>query len=332
MQATAAPTIADKVRTILQAGPAKVRRYLWAGTTLLTRGRPRRALTFPGGGLGDELLCATVARELRRRGESGICIISRHPELFRNNPDVQVPLFEDDRSLGFLTRLNVPLERLNYAPHLAVERRDLFPAHHLLVEMCRQAGIRGEIMLRPYITLTPTELASGQLCERQVAIHSSGLSARSPMVAKEWFPERFQQIVHALRDRFHFVQVGAEADPPLDGAMDFRGKTSLRQTAAILANSMLFIGLVGFVMHLARAVDCPAVIVYGGRELPSVTGYLCNVNLTRPLACSPCGLYGECEFHRACMDQITVGDVLVAIERQARREERALPVEVVTIS
>ena len=54
--------------------------------------------------------------------------------------------------------------------------------------------------------------------------------------------------------------------PPLKGALDLRGKTGLREAAAILSNSLVFIGQVGFLMHLARAVDCRSVIVYGGQR------------------------------------------------------------------
>ena len=112
--------------------------------------------------------------------------------------------------------------------------------------------------------------------------------------------------------------------------MDLRGKTTLRQTAAILANSVVFVGLVGFLMHLARAVDCRSVIVYGGRELPSITGYACNQNLVRQPPCAPCGLYNDCEYHRDCMEQIEVGDVVLAIEHQAQ-QHGPLPVETVPI-
>jgi len=35
-------------------------------------------------------------------------------------------------------------------------------------------------------------------------------------------------------------------------------------------------------MHLARAVDCRAVIVYGGRERPEISGYICNKILSPP--------------------------------------------------
>src|SRR5262245_49646448 len=50
-------------------------------STLLVRGLPDCAFGFDGG-IGDNLLCSTVARELRKRGESRICMLTPYPQLF----------------------------------------------------------------------------------------------------------------------------------------------------------------------------------------------------------------------------------------------------------
>jgi len=308
----------------------KLRKSLQATSTLLAVGVPDRAFGFHGG-IGDNLLCSIVARELRKRGESRISILTRYPQLFWHNPDIHSSLPEGRFSRALLAQLKVPATYLTYGRHITAENRNLLPPYHIVVEMCQRASIRGEIELRPYFTLTPEELKGGRLSERQVAIQSSGMSAQFAVILKEWFPDRFERVVDALRGRFDFVQIGAREDPPLKGALDLRGKTTLRQTAAILANSVVFVGLAGFPMHLARAVDCRSVIVYGGRELPSITGYACNQNLSRLPPCAPCGLYDDCEYHRDCMKQIEAGDVVLAIEHQARQYGIPLPVETVPV-
>jgi ADP-heptose:LPS heptosyltransferase len=66
-------------------------------------------------------------------------------------------------------------------------------------------------------------------------------------------------------------------------------------------------------MHLARAVECPSVIVYGGRELPELTGYPCNVNLARRPPCAPCWQRSRCDFDRVCTDAILPAEVANAI-------------------
>jgi ADP-heptose:LPS heptosyltransferase len=136
-----------------------------------------------------------------------------------------------------------------------------------------------------------------------------------PITTKEWLPERFQQVVDALAGEFTIVQVGTSDHPPLTGVVDLRGKTTIRQTAAVLRHSKVFIGLVGFLMHLARAVNTRSVIVYGGREHPSQSGYAENVNLFTPLECSPCWLWNRCPYDRECMRRISASDVVDAARR-----------------
>jgi len=151
------------------------------------------------------------------------------------------------------------------------------------------------------------------------------------MLNKEWLPERFQKVVKALCRDFEFVQLGAVTDPPLEGAVDMRGKTTIREAAAILASCRLFVGLVGLVMHLARAVDCRSVIVYGGRELPSQTGYPCNENLSTQPPCSPCWRWNSCDFDRRCLSAITSDDVVDAIYRACDRLHDPLKTDMIDV-
>jgi ADP-heptose:LPS heptosyltransferase len=135
------------------------------------------------------------------------------------------------------------------------------------------------------------------------------------MLNKEWFPERFQEVVNRLHREIKFIQIGSSGDPPLLNAIDLRGKTSIRASAAILSQARLFVGIEGFVMHIARAMECPAVIVLGGRTAPWQFGYTCNVNLYSPLPCSPCWLWNRCDYGRACLDMITTEDVINGIKQ-----------------
>ena len=94
------------------------------------------------------------------------------------------------------------------------------------------------------------------------------MSARHPAQNKQWYPERFQAVVDALQKEAEFIQLGSDEDPPLANVTDLRGATTIRQSAAILYQARLHLGHEGFLMHLARAVECPSVIVFGGRVAP----------------------------------------------------------------
>jgi ADP-heptose:LPS heptosyltransferase len=204
---------------------------------------------------------------------------------------------------------------------------DLPPPDHILIKMCQLARISGPVELRPYVFLTQEEFAAGRIVDNQVAMQTSGLSALHPMLNKEWYPHRFQELNAQLRTDLNVVQLGSASDPKLEGAVDMRGRTTYRQSAAILANSLVFIGLAGFLMHLARAVDCRSVILYGGREKPSQTGYVANKNLYHQVRCAPCWQRCTCEFNHKCMDMITVKDVLTATADQISRYGSLLEVQ-----
>jgi ADP-heptose:LPS heptosyltransferase len=148
---------------------------------------------------------------------------------------------------------------------------------------------------------------------------------------KEWFPERFQAVVDAFNGTLEFVQLGSAADPKIAGAKDLRGQTTMRQSAAILYHARLYLGTVGFLMHLARAVECPSVIVYGGREAPWQSGYGCNINLYTPLPCAPCWRWNTCDFDRKCMATIASQDVVRGVEQLISRPRGPLPIDTVNV-
>jgi ADP-heptose:LPS heptosyltransferase len=193
--------------------------------------------------------------------------------------------------------------------------------------LCARAGITGRITLKPTFALTEQEQACGTFAENKVVIQSSGLAAIFPMRNKMWFPERFQGVVDHLRRDIEFVQLGSAADPELNNVLDLRGKTSIRQSASILHHARAYIGTVGFLMHLARAVECPSVIVYGGREAPWQSGYTGNINLYNGLPCAPCWRWNSCDFERKCMTDIRIADVVRAMRSLLSTSRGPLPVD-----
>lgn len=304
------------VKTIIKVAPGPLARFNNARL-----GFPSRVY-HGGGGIGDDLLCSTVFHELKKRGQSPIVMRTFYPSLFRENPDVDIVIRKKIPFFAPLMVHGLNLFQLTY--HVPLKE-------HFLASMCRDAGISGEILLRPYVFLRAAEVSAGRHFERQAVIQSAGFASTVPMRNKEWYPERFQEVVRRMEGKVSFIQLGSRLDPPLKGALDLRGKTSLREAAAILANSMVFIGLVGFLMHLARAVDCRSVIVYGGRETPDKTGYIANKNLVGRTPCSPCWEENKCDYDRECMKMISVEAVVNAALEQIARHGRPLETETVQL-
>ncbi len=298
-------------------------RLLW---NLLRWGRPSRVLLFGPLSLGDDLLCTAVLREARRRG-TPFAMMTVRPELFAGNSDPTRLLPIDGYYVSGLRLLGSQVVSPYYVhadPTLST--RDILPPRHIIAEMCRLAGLSGQVALRPYLHLTASEIAGGRRTRRQIAIHSTGLGAAVPYTTKEWGPDRFAAVARLLAADFDLVQLGSARDPALPVALDLRGRTTLRESAAILAASAAFIGLEGFLVHLARAVECPSVVVFGGRARPETFGYSGNLNLYAPVDCSPCGLRTACPHDLKCMAEITPAEVAAAARQLAGRPRAPLAV------
>ncbi len=66
-------------------------------------------------------------------------------------------------------------------------------------------------------------------------------------------------------------------------------------------------------MHAARAVDAPALILWGGVTLPEFAGYPDKHHIIcHRVPCAPCGQFGWCKNGHICMNSISVAEVLRA--------------------
>lgn len=246
--------------------------------------------------------------------------LTRHRDLFAGNPDVALTLDYSPALAGALSALGVPRHRLKYHDYDPVDDRSLAPQDHIINLMCRSAGLPPVTeQPQPRVFLSPDETAPYKSRPPYIAVQSSVLSARMPIRNKEWYPERMQAVVDRLRSRIGVIQLGSTDDPALSGVTDLRGRTSIRDAAAVLSAASAFVGMTGFLMHLARAVETPAVVVYGGREHPSQSGYAVNENLFTVMGCSPCWLWNRCPYDRECLDRISADDVVTAVDRVLAR-------------
>jgi len=308
---------------------------------IFRRSRLPRILLFSASAApGDSLLCSAVLRETRQRGASDLVIISNHSEMFTENADVRYiwPAGEGYKIDYSLVSAYVRFARLwkskfyttTYAPLIDADRNES-PCRHIVAEMCASAGIRGAVSIRTYLHLTEREKDAAKWAAGHIVIQSSGMGGRWAMQNKQWYEERFQGVVDALYAELQFIQLGSLNDPALLNVTELRGSTSIREAAAILYNARMYVGNVGFLMHLARAVECPSVIVYGGREAPWQSGYVCNANIYSPVPCAPCWRWNSCDFDRKCMTEIRVVDVVSAIRQMLKKERNPLPVETIVI-
>lgn len=297
------------------SAPAAQRRFRGVSRALLKvarYGRPQRLLLFGPMSLGDDLLCTTVLREARRRG-TPFAMMTNRPELFTGSSDAAAVMPVDDYHHQLLQRLGTEVVRPYYArANPTHPAQELMPPRHIAAEMCRLAGLRGEVAARPYLHLTTEEHAAGRRLPRQIAIQSSCLAAALPSPTKEWGANRLAAVARLLQREFSLVQLGHPKDPALPVDLDLRGKTTLREAAGVLAGSLAFVGLEGFLANLARAVDCPSVIVHGGRLAEGICSYGANRNFFHSPPCSPCNLRIDCPHGLECLSAISPEAVAAA--------------------
>ena len=132
--------------------PSRIISLFWASTVVAKAGRlPDIAISIRGG-LGDDIICGVVARELRKRGAQRVWQFTRFRDLFAGNSDlVAVP--EDPRVHRLCNLIGVRHMELTYSHP---------PPTHILGAMCAMAGIRGEVELYPRIFLSKKEKEAGK--------------------------------------------------------------------------------------------------------------------------------------------------------------------------
>ena len=71
-----------------------------------------------------------------------------------------------------------------------------------------------------------------------------------------------QSVVNACRGIFIHIQLGSSEDVALDKVTQLAGVPTIREAGLFLSQATFSIGWKVLSMHLARAVDCPSVIVW----------------------------------------------------------------------
>lgn len=297
------------------------------------KGHKEVFITYPA--LGSQLLLLYAAQIRHRMTGVRSLLGTTVPELFSAAGDF-CDVLNDMSALNIgarfpaLARAGLSVLPLTYfQPGKTADNRlkAELTHRHLLADFCAGMGLSGRVLLDPLFPLRPEEQNFGRFFdESQIAIMSEGKERR-----KTWGADRMQEVVDALRSRYNFIQIGAPTDAPLSGVLDKRGAFPLRQVAAVLHNSDLFLGGIGALMHLARGVHCPAVITYSLSEPLGVDAYPCNTNLVAAGTCTRCQtdlllLEKEgCPEAFACVRAIGVDTVITAVEEaMTRRVEVAV--------
>jgi ADP-heptose:LPS heptosyltransferase len=253
-------------------------------------------------GYGDEVMASAEAREMKQAHPDAKVVIGNGErevwhEIFEGNPNV--------------TRL------ADVGPGDRVVWLRNYYGHRPYLDYARCRADRQFFL--PYrarpgdLYFSAAELAAAAAVLDKARERGLPLVAIEPNVAfgpnKDWGSAHWQQVADLLWPRATVLQP-SYGEPLLNGVVDV--PSSFRQFAAVLAGCDLHVGSEGGLHHAAAAVGCPAVVLFGGRIHPNITGYAFHVNLYRDIAGSPCGMIAPCAHCRHCLDSITVEEVVEA--------------------
>ena len=324
--------VGDAVMTV----PAlrELRRVLpRARVTLATR--PWAEGIFAGADFIDDLLVtgdssgrpAALFREAREWGARRFDLALLFPNSFA--PALVAALARIPARVGYATQGRAPLltHRVG-VPEWRGQRHEVFYYLRLVAELERQLyGSTTVETNEPDITLNVTEERS---YEAGHILHDFGARSHCPRVAicpgstnsraKRWPAERFAAVADMLMERVDadVVLIGAaeELDISREVARRMRvppvvltGKTDLAQTAAVLKASDLLVTNDTGPAHVAAAVGCPVVVIFGPTNPFTTRPFSDTAEVVRrPPDCAPCMLR-DCPIDHRCMTAITPEDV-----------------------
>lgn len=286
---------------------------------------------FSFSGLGDNLIFRSALEHYYRQTGQKLLVVVDYPAFFQ---DFEAAYILKDFNMGVLNPMaplkndELVVEGMSFKLHFLngcaireTEDGHYFTAwanKHLIARLCERLGLSGSIIIDPVLPLTDEEKKFGRFFEQnQIAIIANGIQKY-----KTWDLNKVQELVNRLKDQYNFVQLGQKSDLKLENVLDKRGVFSMREVAAVLHNSDLFVGGIGGLMHLARFVGCRSVISYSSGEPLALASYPCNINV---LPDNPCFMCAEnkldpqhelCPFQYQCMN--------VSVDKMVRGIEKAL--------
>jgi len=266
------------------------------------------------GGVGDSI-CATPMIESAKKNfpDKIIVVGSSHAEILEMNPNIDY-LYHLASPGDLFERWVKPLRHFG-----SVIKRDIYNicAHKLFpgplsMIWCHLYGVPyiGD-NVKIYLHEKENEEAIRFLKSFRkptILIHPSGARLlHDPRIQitpnKDWFMDYWIILVKELTKKFSVIQVGGANEEEIPGCTCYLlGRTSVRQTAALVKNCLTYIGIDSFVAHCGAAVNKRGIVLFG-RSNPYIAGHVINKNIWVKNSCElndlhcgrPQGYFGDAE-------------------------------------
>jgi ADP-heptose:LPS heptosyltransferase len=293
------------------------------------------------GGIGDVMICTPTLRAIKERYPDRklivYCLGKSHWDVLLHNPHI-----DSLRLVGIKYMWRYPRhlyfylfnrKRFKHYPlcfqHVAPSFLYNMHMAEVVPDIFSDLGIQlGENKVQLFLTKREEDKAQKSLAPFEkviiIQIHSKC------SINHHWPMDLWEALISDL-PQFTFIQVGLSDEQHVRGAVDWRGKTSLREVFALLKYADGFVGIESSLGHVTNAVDLPGVVLFGDSS-PIHWGHENNINIYKGVSCSPCYYYlwkNPCPYGHQCMNHITVKEVRSAILQQmnVRRHFRRFPTQ-----
>jgi ADP-heptose:LPS heptosyltransferase len=234
----------------------------------------RRLLLKCGLALGDIVMLTAAVRDLHRCYPHRFLtdVQTSCPEIWENNPYL-TPLSETDARVEVIECSYPLIDHSNTTPYHCLHGFIDFLNSRLGLNI-RPTAFKGDIHISRQEKAWHSQVM--EVAGREIPFWILLAGGKYDITIKWWQVERYQQVVNHFKGKIQFVQLGDYGNhhPKLQGVIDFRGETSLRELIRLLYHSQGALCSVTGLMHLAAAVEMkgnrrknrPCVVIAGGRE------------------------------------------------------------------
>jgi hypothetical protein len=223
---------------------------------------------------GDIVMLSAAVRDLHlcHPGRFITDVRTVCPELWEHNPFL-TPLSEEDPEVEKIDCSYPLIDRCNQTPYHCLHGFIEFLNERLGLAI-KPTAFKGDIHLSAQEKAWYSQVH--EVTGQDTPFWLIAAGGKYDVTIKWWQIERYQQVVDHFRGKIQFVQVGQHGHhhPKLDGVIDLRGQTTLRELIRLVYHSQGVLCSVTALMHLAAAAPVPprrspirpCVVVAGGRE------------------------------------------------------------------
>lgn len=223
---------------------------------------------------GDILMLTAAVRDLHHwyPGQFLTDVRTVCPDLWDNNPYL-TPLDDNDSETETIDCSYPLINRCNVAPYHCLHGFIEFLNERLRLSI-KPTLFKGDIHLSEQEKAWYSQVH--ELTREDTPFWIVAAGGKYDVTIKWWQTERYQEVVDEFRGKIQFVQVGQSGHhhPKLNGVIDLRGRTTLRELVRLVHHAQGVLCPVTSLMHLAAAVETrrgrppnrPCVVIGGGRE------------------------------------------------------------------